>query len=45
MSICKLNDFLKIEIKIFRFNNNNLELKYQFLDEISFLNLNNNFQN
>jgi hypothetical protein len=29
----------------FRFQNNNLEFKYQFLDQISFLNWNNKFQN
>jgi len=45
MSIFKLNEFFWIEILIFRFENNNLEIKYQILDEISFLNLNKNFQN
>jgi hypothetical protein len=33
------------EILIFRFENNNLEFKYQFSDQIYFLNLNNNSQN
>jgi len=41
----RLNKFLKFEIIIFRFENNNLEFKYHFLNQISFLNLNNNFQN
>jgi hypothetical protein len=30
-----------MEILIVRIENNNLELKYQILDQISFLNLNN----
>jgi hypothetical protein len=29
----------------FRFENSNLEFKYHFSDQISFLNLNNDFQN
>jgi len=33
-----------IEILIFGFENKNLEFKYEILDQISFLNLNNNFQ-
>ncbi len=45
LPIFKINKVLKIEIIIFRFKNNNLEFKYQFLDQISFLNLNNNFPN
>jgi hypothetical protein len=45
MSIFRLNKKNWIEILIFRFENNNLELKYLFLDQIFFLNLNNNFQN
>jgi hypothetical protein len=40
----RFNTIFWIEILIFRFENNNLEFKYQFLDQISFLNLNNNFQ-
>jgi hypothetical protein len=35
MPIFRLNDFLKIEILIFRFENNNLEFKYQILNQIS----------
>jgi len=34
-----------IEILISRFENSNLEFKYQFLDQIRFLNLNKKFQN
>jgi len=45
MSIFRLNDVFRIKILIFRFENNILEFKYQFLDQISFLNLNYNFQN
>jgi hypothetical protein len=45
MSIFRHNKVFWIEIFIFRFENNNLGFKYQFLDQISFLNLNNNFQN
>jgi hypothetical protein len=45
MSIFRLNKVLWIETLIFRFENNNLEVKYQILDQISFLNFNNNFQN
>jgi hypothetical protein len=45
MLIFKLNNIFWIEILIFRFKNNNLEFKYQNLDQIKFLNLNNNFQN
>jgi hypothetical protein len=45
MSILRLNNVFWIEIVIFRFKNNNLEIKYWFLDQISFLNLNENFQN
>jgi hypothetical protein len=45
MSMFRLNNVFWIEILILRFENNNLEFKYQFLDQISFLNLNNNFQN
>jgi hypothetical protein len=45
MSVFRLNNVFKIEIIIFRFKNSNLEFKYQFLDQISFLNLNKNFQN
>jgi hypothetical protein len=41
----RLNKKIPIEILIFRSENNNLESKYQFLDQISILNLNNNFQN
>jgi hypothetical protein len=41
----RLNYYFWIEIPIFRFENNNLELKYKVLDQIYFLNLNNNFQN
>jgi hypothetical protein len=32
-----------IEILIFELENNNLEFKYQFLDQINFLNLNRKF--
>jgi len=45
LPIFRFNKVFKIEIITFRFENNNLEFKYQFLDQISFLNLNNNFQN
>jgi hypothetical protein len=45
MSIFRLNNLFWIEILIFRFKINNLEFKYQILDQINFLNLNNNFQN
>jgi len=41
----RLNKKIQIEILIFKSENNNLESKYQFLDQISILNLNNNFQN
>jgi len=43
--IFRLDKVFEIEIIIFRFENHNLELKCQFLDQISLLNLNNNFQN
>jgi hypothetical protein len=45
MSIFRLNKYFWIEILVFWFENNNLEIKYQFFDQISFLNLENNFQN
>jgi hypothetical protein len=45
MSMFTLKKVFWIEVLIFRFKNNNVEFKYQFLDQISFLNLNNNFQN
>jgi hypothetical protein len=45
MSILKLNKKIWIEILIFGFENNNVEIKYELLDQISFLNLNKNFQN
>jgi len=45
MSIFRLNRVFPIEILISRVENNNLKFKYQFLDQVSFLNLNNNFQN
>jgi hypothetical protein len=45
MLIFRLNNFFWIEILISKFENNNLEFKYDFLDQISFLNLNKNFQN
>jgi hypothetical protein len=35
MSIFRLNKFFWIEILIFRFKINNLEFKYQFLDQIN----------
>jgi len=44
MSIFRLNNIFWVEIPILRFKSNNLEFKYQLLDQISFLNLNNNFQ-
>jgi len=37
--------FFELEILTFGFENNNLEFKYQLLDQIYFLNLNINFQN
>jgi len=37
--------YILIELFIFKFENNNLEFKHQILDQISFLNLNKNFQN
>jgi hypothetical protein len=40
MSIFGFNNVFWIEILIFRFENNNLEFKYQVLDQIFFLNLN-----
>jgi hypothetical protein len=43
MSILDSIKFFWIEILIFRFENNNLGFKYQFLDQISFLNLNKQF--
>ncbi len=43
--IFRLNKVFSIEILSLRLKVNNLEFKYQFLDHISFLNLNNNFQN
>jgi hypothetical protein len=36
MSIFRLDKCFWIEILIFRFKNNNLELKYQILDQIFF---------
>jgi hypothetical protein len=45
MLMLRLNKFFWTKILIFRFENNNLEFKYQFLDQTYFLNLNNNFQN
>jgi hypothetical protein len=45
MSIFGINNCFWVEILIFRFENNNLQFKYQILDQIKFLNLNNNFQN
>ncbi len=45
MSIFRLNNCFWIEILIFRFKNNNWEFKYQGLDQVNFLNLNNNFEN
>jgi hypothetical protein len=44
MSILIFNKFFWMEILIFRFENISLESKYQILDQIKFLNLNNNFQ-
>jgi hypothetical protein len=40
MSIFRLNNVFWIEILIFKFENNNLEFKYQVLNQIIFLNLN-----
>jgi hypothetical protein len=45
MSMFRLNNVFWIEILIFRFENNNLEIIYKVLDHKTFLNLNNNFQN
>jgi hypothetical protein len=45
MLIFILNRNFLIEILMFRFENNNLKFKYQFVDQIIFLNLNKNFQN
>jgi len=45
MSIFKLNKLFSNEILFSRFENSNLKFNYQFLDQMSFLNLNNNFQN
>jgi len=42
MSIFRLNKFFLIELIISRFDNNKLEFKYQNLDQINLLNLNNN---
>jgi len=39
----RLNKCFCNELFIFRIENNNLEFKYQFLDQISFLNVNINF--
>jgi hypothetical protein len=39
-----INNFLNYNINL-RFQNSNSEFKYQFLDQISFLKLNNKFQN
>ncbi len=39
LPIFRVNKVFEIEIIFFRFKNNNLEFKYQFLDQISFLNL------
>jgi len=39
-----INNFLNKNINL-RFQNSNSELKYQFLDQISFLKLTNKFQN
>jgi hypothetical protein len=44
MSMFRLNKVYWIEILIFRFKNNILEFKYE-LDQLIFLNLNNNFRN
>jgi hypothetical protein len=44
MSMFRLNKRNWTEILIFKFENNNLEFKYQFLDQVMFLNLNKNFQ-
>jgi hypothetical protein len=44
MLMLRLNNVFWTELLIFRFKNSNLEFKYQFLDQIYFLNLNNNFQ-
>jgi len=44
MSIFRLNKVFRIEILLFRFQNNNLEFKYQILDQF-FSDLNNNSQN
>jgi len=43
MSVFRFNKCFWIEILIFRFDNNTLEFKYHFLDQISFFNLNKNF--
>jgi hypothetical protein len=40
MSISRFIKFFWIDILISRFENNNLEFKYQFLDQIYILNLN-----
>jgi hypothetical protein len=45
MLMSRLNILFEVEKLIFRFENKNLEFRYQFLDQISFLNLNKNFQN
>jgi hypothetical protein len=45
LPIFRLNKVCKIEIIIFRIENNNLKFKYGCLGQISFLNLNNNFHN
>jgi len=45
MLIIKHNQGSWIEILMFRFENNNLGLEYQFLGQISCLNLNIKFQN
>jgi hypothetical protein len=45
MLIFILNRNFLIEILMFRFENNNLKFKYQFVDQIIFLNLNKTFQN
>jgi hypothetical protein len=36
MSIFRLNNIFLIEILIFRFENNNLDFKYEYLDQFFF---------
>jgi hypothetical protein len=45
MSIFRFNKCFSMAILTFRFENNDLEFKYQFLDQISFLSLNKFFYN